>query len=279
MFVNGQLVKLGKRPVTLDRRKDTRILQFGKYRLTGDLGKPEPQLPTNPPSEVSWITKLAAAQALPMYLNDQLGCCVEAAAGHMIQQWSFYAGKPSQPTDNDILAAYEAVGGYVPGDPSTDNGTDMLQFLQYWQSTGVGGHKIITYMSVDWTNAAEVQDAVSIFGNLYTGIGLPVSAQGANDWIVADGGIYSASGQPASWGGHCIPFVASSPITKTCMTWGTTLKASHNFFVDYTDEAFVVLSSEWIEANGLSPSLLNLVQLEADLNDFKVEFKPTAFAK
>jgi hypothetical protein len=278
MFVNGTLAKLGKKPVVLDRRQDSTILQFGKYRLR-PLGKPIPNLPTSPPAEVSWITKLAEAQALPMYLNDQLGCCVEAAAGHMIQQWSFYAGKPVLPADADILKAYEDVGGYVPGDPNTDNGTDMLQFLNYWQSTGVGGHKILAYMAVDWTNADEVQDAIDIFGNLYTGVALPVSCQGANDWTVPDGGIYGSAGQPGGWGGHCIPFVASSPITKTCLTWGSVLKASHNFFADYVDEAFVVLSQDWIEANGLSPSLLDLAQLEADLGQFKVHLNVTAIAK
>ncbi len=71
-----------------------------------------------------------------MYLNDQLGCCVEAAAAHMIQQWNFYAGHPAKPTDQDVLSAYEAVGGYVPGDPNSDNGTDMLAFLNWWRQTG-----------------------------------------------------------------------------------------------------------------------------------------------
>lgn len=279
MFVNGQLAKLGKRPVTLDRRLDPNILQFSNYRLRqGDLGKPVGTLPPAP-SEVSWITKLAAAEPLPMYLNDQLGCCVEAAAAHMIQQWSYYANNYVQPGDADVLKAYEDVGGYVPGQPNTDNGTDMLQFLQYWQNTGLGGHKILAYMAVDWTNELEVQDAIELFGNLYVGIGLPVTAQGQNDWTVPDGGVYTDNGAPASWGGHCIPFVARSPLTATCITWGTTLKASHNFLADYMDEAFVVLSAEWILANGLSPSLLNLPQLEADLGQFKVAFKPTAFAR
>jgi len=272
MLINGKPAKLGKKPVTVDRRQDSRLLQLRHYRLAGAvgaLGKPTPVLPT-PPAEVSWITKLAAAQSLPMYLNDKIGCCVASAAAHMIQQWSFYAGKPTEVTDQDVLKSYEDVGGYIPGDDTTDNGMDMVSFLEYWKSTGLGRHKILGYMAVDWTNDEEVRDAILLFGNLYTGIELPESVMGATDWIVPDGGVYGTAGMPGSWGGHCIPFMAASPITKTCVTWGTVLKASRNFFSDYVDEAFVVVSRDWIETNGLSPSQLNVAQLEADLREFKL---------
>ena len=269
MFVNGQLVKLGKRTPVMDPRINPKVLQFKKYR------KAMFSVPALPPApaETSWITKLEAAEPIPMYLNDQLGDCVEAAAGHMIQQWNYYAGHPAQPSDADILKAYEDVGGYVPGDPSTDQGTDMQALLDYWKSTGIGGHKIIAYLAVDWENLEEVQLAVELFGNLFTGIQLPTSAQGQNDWTVPNGGVYSAAGQPGGWGGHGIPIVAGSPVTKTCETWGTVLKMSNNFFTDYVDETWAVLSKEWIEANGLSPSLLNLPMLESDLNEMGTLWK------
>jgi hypothetical protein len=265
---DGSLMKLGKRPVVLDRRADKSILQFRDYRL----------LPTAP-VEVSWITKLVDAESLPMYLNNELGTCVPAAAGHMIQQWSYYAGHSAQPSDADILTAYEAVGGYVPGSQITDNGCDMLDFLKYWQATGVGGHKIISYMAVDWTNAGEVQAAIEIFGNLFTGFLLPTAVQGRDDWTVVRGGVYTEAGMPGGWGGHCVPLMARSPMTDTCVTWATRLKMSHNFALDYMDEAFVVLSQDWIEFNGLSPSSLDLAALEYDFGQLDVSFKPTAFAR
>ena len=59
----------------------------------------------------------------PMYSNDQLGCCTCSSTGHMIEAASRYGqGATIEVTDSDILAEYERVGGYVPGDPSTDNG-------------------------------------------------------------------------------------------------------------------------------------------------------------
>jgi hypothetical protein len=253
MFVNGNLVKLGKKPAV----HDARTLKLKKYAVA---------LPPAP-AEVSWITKLTAALSLPMYGNDEVGDCVEAAAGHMEEQWNFYAGHPYQPTDADIIAAYSAVGGYVPGDPNTDNGTDMLSFLKWWRSVGLGAaqRKIGAFLAVDWTNDAEVRLAIQLFGNVFLGVLLPTWVQGLNAWTVPDGGIYTPAGQPGGWGGHCIPLVASSPESHTCVTWGTTLKMSHNFLADYGEEAYCILSKDWIEKSGVAPNGFDLAQLQADL--------------
>lgn len=252
MLINGKLAQLGKKAAT----RDPRNLKLARYIQ---------KIQAPAPPEVSWITKLTAAQSLPMYLNDKLGDCVAAAAGHMIQQWNFYAGHPAQPTDDQILKSYEDVGGYAPGNPSTDNGMDMAAYLKYWATTGVGGHVIGAYLAVDYTNVDEVRQAIELFGNIYLGVQLPTSAQGASGWTMTDGGIYAPAGSPGGWGGHCIPLVASSPETHTCITWGASLKMSHNFLANYADEAFVILSKDWIEVEGVAPSGFDLAQLQADL--------------
>lgn len=254
MIIDGRLAKLGKGNAV----HDPRTLLLKTYL-------PKKQL-SPPPAEVSWITKLAAAEPLPMYLNDRLGDCVFAAGGHMEQQWNFYAGHPAQPTDAQVLAAYEAVGGYCPGNPSTDNGANMLAFLKYWRKTGLAGDKIAAFVAVDFTKLDEIRQAIQLFGNVYLGVQLPMSAQGEDAWTVPDGGIYRSNGQPGGWGGHCVPLVASSPETHTCITWGTTLKMSHNFLLDYADEAWAVLSQDWINSTGLSPDGFDFDQLQADLD-------------
>jgi hypothetical protein len=109
-----------------------------------------------------------------------------------------------------------------------------------------------------------VRVAVKLFGNCYVGLALPLSAEGEDAWTVPAGGAYG-DGSPGSWGGHCVPIVAYSPLTLTCITWGQRLKMSWNFFEDYCDEAYAVLTHDWIEANGLSPSQFNLAQLSKDL--------------
>jgi hypothetical protein len=58
-----------------------------------------------------------------MYLNDALGDCVEAGQGHVVGVLTGNAaGTPFIFTDAQMQAIYSAEAGYVPGDPSTDNG-------------------------------------------------------------------------------------------------------------------------------------------------------------
>ena len=119
--------------------------------------------------------------------------------------------------------------------------------------------------AVDPTNLAEVKMATWLFGNVCAGLQLPSSAQNQNAWTVAQGGTYTPTGAPGSWGGHCVPIMGVSPITMSCITWGARLKMSHNFFHDYCDEAYVVLSPDWIEKSGLAKSGFDLATLKADL--------------
>src|SRR5271170_7246647 len=105
-----ELYKLGKRPAHID----SRTLKLSNYLQT---------LAPPPPSQ-DWTAAVKKDYfEWGMMLNDSLGCCTMAAAGHMEMEWSANAGKPIiMPTDAQIETGYSAVGGYVPGDPSTDNG-------------------------------------------------------------------------------------------------------------------------------------------------------------
>lgn len=251
-----QNMKLGKQAPRLDPRT---------FKLSSYLKKKLPP----PPATESWIRKVPY---WPMFLNDQLGDCVIAAMGHMIQQWTYYASQGKNMvvlSDAQILQGYRDVGGYVPGDPSTDNGCVMLDALKYWRRHGLASHKILAFVSVDPLNIVEVQQAVYLFGNLYAGMALPLAAQEPVDpskWTVPTYGPYN-DGSPGSWGGHCIPVMASSAFMHPLVTWGQVWTMTRNFRTAYCDELYAVLSTEWIEANGLSPSNFNLAQLQADLID------------
>ena len=251
--------KLGKRPP----KYDARTLQFANYmdRMPGPL-------PT-PPAEISYVVKVPN---WPVLLNDQLGDCVIAAMGHMVQQWTYFAtgGAGMQTmTDDEALAAYQEIGGYDPNDPNTDNGVCMLDALNYWRNVGiiVGGklHKIGGYVATDPQNLLQARQAIWMFGNQFTGVQLPTSVEDANDWTVPDGGIYSPAGQPGGWGGHCVPTMAESPETLTCVTWGERLKLSHNFLFDYADEAYAILSPDWITSQGETIAGFDLAALRRDI--------------
>jgi len=248
-------LKLGKKAA----RYDIRTLKFAKYRVG-------PALPP-PPAFASWVTDVPS---WPLLANDSLGDCVIAAMGHMEQAWAFYVaeklkyGQPFIPTDAEAITAYEAVGGYDPRDPATDNGCDMLTALRYWRRVGFAGRKIFAYMQVDPKNDQEWQDAIALFGNLYIGLNLPVSVQDKAVWTVPDGGPVGA-GARGSWGGHSVNVQSYSDKSLTCITWGQPLKMSHNFFKMYCDEAYAVLSPHWFNNNQVSPSSFNVDQLKADL--------------
>lgn len=248
-------IKLGKLPPRVDRR----TLKFSDYRSAAKI---------TIPAEVSWVTKVPS---WPMYLNDTLGDCVIAAAGHMVQQWNFYAGRPTvKLSDSDILKGYEAVGGYDPtqtqpdGSNPTDNGCNMIDALNYWRKTGFGGHKILAYVSIDPTKPQELFEAILLFGNAYLGLGLPISAQNETAWTVPNGGA-TGNGSPGSWGGHCVPAMAASQKSRTVISWGGKYKMSPNFDFDYCDESYALLSSEWLETTGRSPSGFDIAALMVDL--------------
>jgi hypothetical protein len=219
-----------------------------------------PALPT-PPASSDWSAKIAAWGAM---LNHQISDCTCAAAGHMIQQWSAYVGAPVVPQDDQILQAYEALSGYVPGDESTDIGATMLDVLNYWRSTGIAGHKILAYVALEPKSHQDAMDAIYLFGNVYVGLNLPQSARGKTVWSVPAGGPHG-DGEPGSWGGHTVPVVEYDPRGLTCISWGKQHRMTWQFYSTYSDEAYAVLSPDWIEKNGCSPADFSLATLRADL--------------
>jgi hypothetical protein len=250
-MINFKSVKLGKKRAVFDPRT---------FKLSKYLRK----LPIAP-AAANWL-KLPS---WPMYGNDTLGDCVEAAAGHIIDLCESYTAPTNpEPTTAQIIKAYSGCAGYVPGESWTDNGTDMLSFLKYWRNIGVGGHKILAYMSLTPGDLAELKLAIWLFGSAFIGVQLPVSAQGASEWSVPNG--FGGAGAPGSWGGHCIPVGAYSGtqparFRNTVVTWGQTLTMSDYFYRVYNDEAYAVLSQDWMNAHGVAPNMFDLSTLEADL--------------
>jgi len=247
-MVDHSKMKLGKKPAVHDQR----TLQLASYLAT--------HLPT-PPAAVNWSSKV---HQWPMYMNDSLGDCTCAAAGHQIQAWTADGQKHEvDVSDAAILKMYEDVGGYRPGHPETDNGAVELFILNYWRKIGCGGHKIGAFMSVSPQSTTLVKDGIYLFGGLYTGIALPISAQNQQVWDVPPGGIIGA-GFPGSWGGHAVPILDYDLRGLTCITWGQTKRMTWAFLKLYCDEAYAILSTDFLLA-GKAPNGFNLAQLQADL--------------
>lgn len=199
--------------------------------------------------------------------------CTCAAAGHMIEAWTANAGKEVVPDDNDVLNLYWATGNppnhpCSPGGP-TDTGRVELDVLKAWQKTGLGTDRIVAFVQVNPANLDEVHAALFLFGGIYAGVALPVTAQHQTVWdVVGDGKTGDSS--PGSWGGHAIPLLAYDGDGFTCVTWGATLKFTTAFFDTYLSanvggETWAVLSQDWLTAQGTSIAGFDLAQLQADL--------------
>lgn len=162
----------------------------------------------------------AAASLSSVYLNDSLGDCVIAGGYHVtgVETGNADGGSPFVATDAQITADYSAIGGYVPGDPSTDNGCDLQTALNYWSQTGfANGTKLLGYLAVDPTSQAEVQAACYLFENLYHAFSLP------DPWVSpfpsANGFVWDVAA-PDSNNGHCVMSYGYTAQGVSIDSWG-----------------------------------------------------------
>jgi len=232
-------VKLGK----LAPRADVRTLRLVHY-LDSDIPAPPPAVDWS--GAVTWWGMMA---------NDVIGDCTIAAAGHLLEGWTANNGTEVIPADADIVAAYSAVSGYVPDDPVTDRGAVELDVLNYWRQEGIAGHRIYAYASLDVGNIEHIKQAVYLFGGCYIGLALPLSAQGQDVWDTTGLGAWLGrvflsrkhlDPTPGSWGGHAVSIVGYDADGLTCVTWGARKRMTWSFWRRYCDEAYAVLSTDWI---------------------------------
>jgi hypothetical protein len=247
-------LKLGRLPA----RQDPRTLMLARYIDSAVV------LPTVPAA----VDHTTDVPSWPMYGNDTLGDCTCASAGHLIQCWSAAHGHEVVLGEAAVDRAYWETGippasHGVAGGP-TDTGRNELDVLNYWRHHGVGRHKIAAYAAVDPANVAMVKAAIYLFGGVYTGIQLPLTAQNQPEWdVVGDGATgYSA---PDSWGGHAVPYLAYDQSTFTAITWGEPMKLTTAFHTAYTNEVYAIISPDWAPASGASPDGFNQAALVADL--------------
>jgi Domain of unknown function (DUF1906) len=245
--------QLGKRHA----RHDPRVPMLARYL-------PVKPLPA-PPARVDWYS---AVNKWGVMKNDALGDCTCAAVGHVILQWTTYASEARLLSDDEVLELYEVVGGYNPADASTDQGAVEVDVLNYWLNDGVFGDRLAGYASLEVGNIVEIKDAINWFGNVYIGLQLPVTAQTQQVWAVAPGGA-SGPGAPGSWGGHAVPVVGYDERGLICITWGELKRMTYEFWSTYCDEAYALLSTDFVEAAGTTPGGLSWDELQADMQALK----------
>lgn len=259
--------KYGRRPFDPERRH----LVLERYldpRAKLTIG----QLPSVPlTADVDRASEIAS---WPMYLNDRLGDCTIAGAGHMFGAMCVYAGAGEALfADSVIQSVYSAVGGYIPGDEATDNGCVLMDVLAYLKATGMTDttgklHKVAGYARLG--NAADLDllgQVLDVTGTVYTGVNCPADIQqqfnAGQPWTYVPG-------QPTV-GGHCIdlqrrlPAADSAPLEY--VTWGAVQSATAQWAAYNVEEAWFVVSEDFIRVNGTTIEGMDLQQLLADAQD------------
>jgi hypothetical protein len=238
--------ELGKLPV----RTDVRTLSLGRY-VDGA------RLPSPPDS----FDETGGVRDWPMYANDRIGDCTTAAAAHMIEAWTAAGrGRAVEISERSVLDAFDHVKLV---DPATgEEGAIELDVLRYWRARGIGGHRIGAYARVSVHNRLLVKTAAWLFGGLYIGVQLPLTAQGQVVWDWT--GSLAGPARPGSWGGHAVDVVSYDASGLTVVTWGSLKQVTWSFWDRYCDEAYCILSDDFLE-EGNAPNGFDLAALRADL--------------
>ena len=241
--------RLGKHPKKVDRR----TLKMRIY-LSAAL-PPAPAAVTHERKVTEWR----------VYGNHEYPDCTVAAVGHMVEDWT--ANTRSAPViipDSEILAAYNLLSGGRGGD------LHMISVLKHWGKTGIGGHRIDAFAEIRTGDSTETRQAVHIFGAAYVGLKLPdfvtKSPHATPDivpWAVPASGVKANPGNPHC--GHAVAIVGYDPERFWVVTWGKLKSMTPDFYAAYSDEAYAVLSPDWLMPGGKAPPGFNLEQLKADV--------------
>lgn len=206
-----------------------------------------------------------------IYGNDKAGDCTCASKAHQIMLMTAHTGQMVTPDPAAIMKAYVDLTGYIPATPTApaqnDTGCAMTDVLLYWQETGIAGHKILGWAQIDHTSIDQVKLAMYLFGAVDIGVQFPNSAMDqfnkgqAWEVLADDGGID---------GGHDVPLFGYGELGDSCVTWGLRQTMTWDWFSKYCDEAYCVVTSDWINAaTKAAPNQIDLATLTADLEALK----------
>jgi len=233
---DGRTLLLGKLPAKYDRRR---------LRLKDYLPK------VTPPPSANWYKGVTEFGAM---LNNSLGDCTCAAVGHAEQVVTLNIPFGEiVPSDQSIENLYEGSCGYVPGDPSTDNGGYIPDVLNYVRKYKWFTHKhppLYAYCDTEPGDVDHIKQGIATFSVVDIGLQLPITAQnqvGSLWTVVGNPNDPSSDAYPGSWGGHSVVVSAYDANTLTCVTWGGLQAMDWNFWQTYVDESHCLLLRLWLQ--------------------------------
>jgi hypothetical protein len=197
--------------------------------------------------------------------NDQLGDCVIAATLHWIQAATANTDRPVKFTTKQAIDLYSAVTGYDPENPATDQGTAWTDMLAYWQKYGVYGHFISAWAAIEFSDLNALRQGIDIFGGILIG----TQVTGSMQKQFADGKPWNKPFKGGVKGLHGIPWLGYGREGQTCITWGQAqpMDLTAN---SICDEAYAVITPDFLDAAQKTPLGINAEQLAADIKALQV---------
>jgi hypothetical protein len=203
--------------------------------------------------------------------NDKIGDCTIAAIYHARQVWSAaVCGKPDTQPEEQVLSTYSAICGYVPGDPSTDNGGIEQDVLAYWIKNGIplaNGCRddLAAMVEVDHRNLDDVKRTIWECGVAYIGIAVPHSVMA--EWPAP--AVWQLVPGDYSDGGHAVILTGYGDGKFKLVSWGQNFEMTEDCFSAITDEVYALASPDWIEATGRTLLGLTMPELEVQMQYLK----------
>jgi hypothetical protein len=253
----GRSVKMGRRPPVAHGPR----LHLGNYLNLSTL-------PT-PPASGDYSPAAMSALSLVM-MNDTLGCCVISSKGHIVATETGNAGSLFTYSDAQIVKEYSAIGGYVPGDSSTDGGCDMVTALNWYVANGFAdGTKLDAWVALDGANADQLRAAMWLFEDLEFGMALP--DLWVNPFPSGAGFTWDVAGAPDPNNGHCVPGVGWTDQGIYIDTWGLIGTLTYGAIATYAvnkngGELYALLTPDQIAAGALkAPNGFDWQSLVSDI--------------
>lgn len=253
-------LKLG---ALLGSRRDPRTLKLARY-----FRRPSVLVP----DDVDWDLEALKAEAYRMWSNDRMGNCVFAAFYNLLAGITAQTGDPFSAVDQDVIGDYAEVTGYDPETGENDNGTIPEDALRYYSKKCMADQtRILAWAEVDPDDLELIQEALYVFGGIYTAFYLPKSAQDQTGdgkiWDVPR--LWTPKSIAGTWGGHMtvtrhIDFTAD-PGKFYTVTWGKVQEMTEAFWKKYCASAYVLVTEKWVsDMKGVTPTGFNLARLIDD---------------
>jgi hypothetical protein len=176
------------------------------------------------------------------------GDCVFAGGAHETMIVNKTAGRIVKFTGRNAVDDYSAVTGYHIGDDSSDNGTVVKIANGYRRHTGLidadgKRHKIGAYLTFDPQDWEKLMVATYYFD--YVGIGFEFPSSAWEDWDAGVTWDHHDMDSSSIDGGHYVPIIGR-PRADVCtfVTWGKRATMTRQFYEEYNDESWAMISPE-----------------------------------